>query len=119
MCAVVRGARHERARLRDLPHVKQRRPIHPQDAPEHILRDRYLRHHPFAPRLDRVHLRVLLVRIDIARQDKARSIRMVGLDPLACRQRRFAYHVLPGRVAGRVVEAQVEQPPDDVLPYLY
>src|SRR5580704_8262363 len=52
---------------------------------------------------------MFFVGVHVAREQKTWLVRMIRLYPLAGSKRRLAHHVLSGRVAGRIVVAQVKQ----------
>ena len=84
-------------------------------SPEELVGDRRLGHHALAARVQHVDLRALLVRREVRLQEPLLDAVVLRRDPRGRRLRRLAGEVLARGVAGRVVEARVEDAAGRVL----
>ena len=108
--AVVVGSGENCAHVGDARVVVQALRLHPHVLDEHVALDGRLGHQPLAARAHHVHLRGLLVRGQVGFQIEVLDALVVVQNPAAGGEGRPADHVLPGRVAGAEVEAQVGEP---------
>ena len=76
---------------------------------EHLVRNDHLGDHALAAGLQHVDLGVLLVGVDVARQQEFGVSRMVLTDPFAGGKRGLAGHVLACGVARCEIEPQIPQ----------
>ncbi len=106
--AVVSESGDHGTEVLDGSHPGKNSGIGAHDGLHQLLFVSHFRNDPFATSMKLVHVRVFFVGFNAARQEILARLGIMRLDPLADSQGGFPHHILPGRIPGGEIQAQVQ-----------